>query len=364
MLETTLRPVHERLGARLVPFAGWTMPVHYAGILQEIEAVRRRAGLFDLGHMGRVEVRGGDATAFLQRVQTNDAATLAPGQIRYSMLLDDDGRTQDDILVYREPDGRGYFLVVNAGNSARDLALLRDAAQGFRALEVADRTAELGMFAIQGPRSQAIVQPLVDADLGALRYYRWTRCRLGGVPIGLSRTGYTGEDGFEFYVPVAETVALWNAVLEAGRAQGLEPAGLGARDTLRLEAGMPLYGHEIDETTTPLHAGLDWAVKFTHDFRGRAALERLAATGGPAERLIGIETQSRRVPRQGYPIWIDGRECGRVASGTFSPTLGRGIATVYVPREHAVPGRAVEFAIKDRREPATTRSLPFYQRAR
>lgn len=364
MHETPLRPAHERLGARLVPFAGWNMPVHYAGILQEIDAVRHRAGLFDLCHMGRVDVRGPAATEFLQVLQTNDAATLAPGQIRYSMILDDEGRTQDDILVYREPSGEGFFLVINAGNTDRDLAIMRDVARGIRGVDVVDRTAELGMFAIQGPRSAAIVQPLVDADLGRLGYYRWTRCKLAGVPIGLSRTGYTGEDGFEFYAPVADTAALWEAVLEAGRSSGLEPTGLGSRDTLRLEAGMPLYGHEIDETTTPLHAGLDWAVKYTHAFRGRPALERLRDAGGPDRRLIGLTTPSRRVPRQGYPVWIDGREVGVCVSGTFSPTLGRGIASAYVPPELATAGRSCEFAIKDRREPAELTNLPFYKRAR
>lgn len=361
--DTPLKSAHEALGARMVPFAGWNMPVQYAGILDEAVAVRNKAGLFDLSHMGRVRVRGKDAEAFLQKVQTNDAATLQKGQIRYSLLLNEAGLTQDDILVYRDQvDDGSYFLVVNASNTARDLGILRAAMTPFKALEVVDETKKLGMFAIQGPLSQEIAQKLTDSDLASLKYYHWRRAKVCGVDVELSRTGYTGEDGFEVYVEASKTRALWDAFLAAGKPKGLIAAGLGSRDTLRLEAGMPLYGHEIDETTNPLEAGLSWAVKFTHDFTGRKALEALTAKGGSGKKLVGIVTDSKRVPRQGYEIVSGGKVVGTVRSGAVSPTLGKNIGTAYVPDALANPGTTLEFAIKDKREPATVQALPFYKR--
>jgi aminomethyltransferase len=366
MQETALRHVHEQLGARMVPFAGWTMPVQYSGLLEEAKHVRARAGAFDLGHMGRLRVEGRDAEALLQQVQTNDAARIPIGAIRYSLLLDERGLTQDDVLVYRNPENDGFFVVVNASNTARDLEILRRAARGFGEVRIHDDTQALGMFAIQGPRSQQITQPLVELDLAGLKYYGWARTRMRGVPIAISRTGYTGEDGFEFYVPQSSTVALWQALLLAGRDEGLIPCGLGARDTLRHEAGMPLYGHEIDETTNPLEAGLGWAVKFTHPFTGRQALEKVLAAGGTGRVLVGMRTDSRRCPRQGYPVHAPGDPnlAGKVCSGSVSPTLHCNIATAYVPVALSAPGTAVEFAIKDKREPAVVCPLPFYKRAR
>lgn len=364
MRETALRAVHESLGARLVPFAGWSMPVQYETVLGEVEMVRNRAGLFDLGHMGRVTVTGPDAEAFLQRVQTNDIAAIPAGGIRYAMILDPDGRTQDDVLVYREPDDSGFFLVVNASNTERDLGIMRETAKAFSSVEITDRTDELGMFAIQGPESQAITQELTDLDLSSLKYYGWARGKVAGVEVGLSRTGYTGEDGFEVYVPNASTADLWSAFLRAGEGRGLKPVGLAARDILRLEAGMALYGHELDETTNPLEAGLTFAVKYTHDFTGREALEKIKASGGPTRKLIGLTTGSRRVPRQGYELFDGDRSIGSVCSGASSPTLGTNIATAYVAADAAEPGREVEFAVRDRREPAALVALPFYKRPR
>jgi aminomethyltransferase len=363
MRETVLTPLHARLGARLVPFAGWRMPVQYTGILDEVRLVRERAGLFDLCHMGRVAVRGRGAVAFLQRLQTNDVERMAPGAIRYSLILDEAGATQDDILVYREPHDDGWFLVVNAANTERDLAIMRDVARGFD-VQIDDQTDALGMFAIQGPASVAIAQELTDRDLAALRYYHWLRGPVAGVDAALSRTGYTGEDGFEVYAPPAALPGIWEAFLRAGEAHGLLPAGLGSRDTLRLEAGMALYGHEIDERTNPLEAGLGWAVKFTHDFIGRASLERIQAAGGTGRRLVGLKTDSRRVPRQGYAVWSADREVGEVRSGTASPTLQTNIATAYVADDCAAPGTALAFAVRDQREPATVAPLPFYSRKR
>ncbi len=364
MKQTALKSQHESLGARMVPFAGWIMPVQYQSILEEVRMVRSRAGLFDLGHMGRVRVTGRDATAFLQEIQTQDVSSMPGGAIRYAMILDDEGHTQDDILVYRQEDGAGFFLVINAGNTARDLEILRNTARKFDNVILRDQTDELGMFAIQGPLSQDIVQKVTDTDLSSLKYYYWTIGRVADQPVEISRTGYTGEDGFEIYARQQSIGALWAAVLEAGRSGGLGPAGLGSRDTLRLEAGMPLYGHEIDETTTPLEAGLSWAVKFTHDFTGRKALERIQAAGGPDRKLVGLTTDSRRVPRQGYPVLCDEQEVGRILSGAASPTLATNIATCYLPKGLSAPGTTLAFAVKDMVEVARVTALPFYKRKR
>lgn len=364
MRETALKDHHLALGARMVAFAGWRMPVQYAGILEEVRMVRSTAGLFDLGHMGRVRVGGRDAEAFLQRLQTNDAAQIQPGRIRYALILDDRGMVQDDILVYREPECGAFFLVVNAANAEKDLAIMRATAEAFDDVQIEDQTDALGMIAIQGPAAQDTAQKLCAADLSSLRYYAWTRTEIAGKPMAISRTGYTGEDGFEVYVPTEHTGSLWEAFLAAGRAQGLGPAGLGARDTLRLEAGMALYGHEIDASTNPLEAGLGWAVKFTHDFTGRAALEEIRAKGGTGRRLVGLSSPSRRVPRQGYPLLAEDREVGFVCSGTASPTLGTNIATGYVADSCAAPGTPLRFAVRDQREPAVVTELPFYKRQR
>jgi aminomethyltransferase len=346
----------------MVPFGGWDMPVQYTGILEEARIVRTRAGLFDLGHMGRVQVGGADAEAFLQRLQTNDVSQIQPGRIRYAMILDEAGLTQDDILVYREPSGEGFFVVVNASNAARDLEIMRRVAAGFADLRIEDRTDELAMIAVQGPLAERIAAPLTDIDLGSVKYYGWAHGSFVGVDASMSRTGYTGEDGFEIYLPQEAAERAWQELMRAGAEHGIAPCGLGSRDILRLEAGMPLYGHEIDETTTPLDAGLDFAVKFTHDFVGRAALEKIVAAGGPTRTLVGLETESKRVPRQGYPIVHGGAEVGVVCSGGASPTRGRNIATAYLPKELAAPGTAVEFAIRDKREPATVVPMPFYKR--
>jgi aminomethyltransferase len=364
MRETVLNAVHRSLGARLVPFAGWEMPVQYSGILNEVELVRTKAGLFDLGHMGRVRITGAGAEAFLQRLQTNDVTQIPPGGIRYALILDEQGLTQDDVLVYREPDGDGFFMVVNASNAEHDLGIMHALARSVPNARVVDQTEELGMFAIQGPAALATTQELTDLDLSSMRYYRWARGKVGGIEAGISRTGYTGEDGFELYVPRARTAELWNAFLAAGKGRGLAPAGLGARDILRLEAGMALYGHEIDRTTNPLEAGLDWAVKLTHDFVGRGALEAIQRQGGPQRRLIGFTSPGKRVPRQGYELFAGDRKLGVICSGGTSPTLGTNIGTVYVPAADAVPGTEVSFAVRDRREPATLAQLPFYKRPR
>ncbi len=364
MKETALKSIHEALGARLVPFGGWAMPVQYRPILEEAETVRQHVGLFDLGHMGRVRVAGSDAEAFLQALQTNDASKIQPGRIRYAMILDDEGRTQDDILVYREPADDGFFVVVNASNTDRDLEIMHRTASGFGDVSVEDQTDELGMVALQGPKSVDVISAVTDIDAARLKYYGWDRGEVCGVPAAISRTGYTGEDGFEVYLPQAATADLWSALLRAGEAHGIAPCGLGSRDILRLEAGMALYGHEIDETTTPLDASLDWAVKFTHDFTGRAALERIQESGGPKRELIGLKSDSKRVPRQGYALFQGDREIGKVCSGGMSPTLSTNIATAFVDKGSVSVGDEIQFAIRDKREAATVSALPFYKRAK
>ena len=363
MQSTALESTHISLGARMVPFAGWSMPVQYRAILDEARTVRTKAGLFDLGHMGRVKVHGPQAEAFLQRLQTNDAAAIPAGRIRYAMILNDQGLTQDDILVYRNPKNDGFFVVVNAGNTARDLAIMHDVAKGFR-VTVEDCTASLGMIAIQGPLSQQITQKFCRGDLAALKYYAWMDTTVCGIPMTMSRTGYTGEDGFEVYVPHGKEKLVWDAFMESGLPLGMTAIGLGARDTLRHEAGMPLYGHEIDETTNPLEAGLDWAVKMNHDFVGKQALEKVLAAGGTGRKLVGITSSSKRCPRQGYPIVKNGAAIGHVCSGNISPTLDTNIATAYVRTEFAAPGTTLEFVVRDKPEPAVTVPMPFYKRAR
>lgn len=363
MKDTVLKSTHEALGARMVPFGGWNMPVQYQSILDEAKIVRSAGGLFDLGHMGRVQVTGADAEAFLQRLQTNDASAIQPGRIRYAMILDDEGRTQDDILVYREPNPEdGFFVVVNASNTERDLAIMHKTAAEFGDVQVTDVTPDLGMIALQGKVSADSLAPHTDIDVAGLKYYGWARGTVCGAPAAVSRTGYTGEDGFEVYLPQSATVALWNALLETGKPLGLAACGLGSRDILRLEAGMALYGHEIDETTTPLDANLTWAVKYTHDFTGRAALERITESGGPSRTLVGLTSDGKRVPRQGYSLWIGDREVGAVCSGGMSPTLGTNIATAFVSVDVAEVGTDLEFAIRDKREPARIAALPFYKR--
>jgi aminomethyltransferase len=364
MQETALKDTHIALGARMVPFGGWNMPVQYRPILDEARTVRSKAGIFDLGHMGRVRVGGRDAVAFLQRLQTNDVTEIKPGRIRYAMILNEQGLTQDDILVYKNPRDDGFFVVVNAGNTARDLGIMRQIATGFRELQLDDCTPKLGMIAIQGPLSQQITQRFCDGDLAGLKYYAWMQAKVCGLPMEVSRTGYTGEDGFEIYVPKGHEQKVWDAFMTAGKADGLTPIGLGARDTLRHEAGMPLYGHEIDETTNPLEAGLDWGVKFTHDFVGRTALEKVIAAGGTGRKLVGLTTTSKRCPRQGYRLLGKGKDIGHVCSGNISPTLDTNIATAYVRTEFAAPGTQLEFLVKDKPEPCVVVSLPFSQRQR
>jgi aminomethyltransferase len=355
---TPLHAEHVALGARMVPFAGYEMPIHYpAGITAEHHAVRRAAGLFDVSHMGEIVVRGERALEFVQHVTTNDAAGLVDGQAQYSTMVDGEGKLLDDLIVYRFPDR--WMLVVNGANHARDLAWLRRWTEGFEvALE--DRTEEIALLALQGPAAQRILSRLTGSDLDAIRYYRFEEGRLDGVPATLSRTGYTGEDGFELYVPAGEAAPLWRRLLEEGSGEGLLPAGLGCRDSLRLEMGYALYGNDLDAGTTPLEAGLGWVVKLDKgEFVGRDALARQKAEG-VGRRLVGFRLRERGFPRAGYPILEGGESVGSVTSGVLSPTLGAGIGMGYVPAALARPGTPIAVRIRGSDVPAEVVRPPFH----
>jgi aminomethyltransferase len=363
---TPLYERHRVLGARLVPFAGWEMPVQYAGILVEHRTVRGAAGLFDLGHMGQVDVHGPDALPFLQAVTTNDVSLLAPGQAQYSLLPNERGGVIDDIIVYRRPDGDGYMVVVNASNRAKDGAWLL-AQRGQRAdldVSVADISDQTGMIAIQGPRAAAITQRLTDTPLDPVGAFAWTTATVAGVPALVARTGYTGEDGFEIFTPIGRIGEVWDALLTEGSSDGIAPIGLGARDTLRLEARMPLYGQELSDEIGPLEAGLGWAVKLDKgDFVGRGPIATMKEQGAP-RRTVGFKlTERSGSPRSHYPVQVDGREVGFVTSGAMSPTLGENIGLALVGREVAGVGKPLGIVIRDRCVPAVQVKTPFYRRA-
>ncbi len=355
---TPLYDAHVALGARIVPFAGWEMPVQYpAGISAEHRAVRETCGLFDVSHMGEVVVSGPDAAAFLNFVTSNDVTRLAVGQIQYSTLLTGRGTIVDDLLVYRYPEH--FFLVINAGNRDADIAHLREHIKAFDAT-MEDVSDSYALIAVQGPNAPGVVQRLTDTPLGEMKYYRFADGTVAGVPAIISRTGYTGELGFELYVPWNDARTVWDALLAAG---DVAPCGLGARDTLRLEAGMALYGHELDSETTPLEAGLAWLVKLDKDeFLGKTVL--LAQhTDGVDRKLVGFTFDERAIPRHGMPVWYGDVQAGVVCSGTMSPTLGAPIGTCYLPAAAAVVGTQFAVDIRGRHVPARVVALPFYKRA-
>ena len=360
---TPLDARHHALGARMIDFAGWLMPVQYAGILEEHRAVRERAGLFDLSHMGELFVEGPDAGAALAFALVTNPPTLAIGRAHYSMIVDRDGGILDDLIVYRLAEDR-FLVVANASNARTVSDALAERLVGFRAV-LDDRSLAMALVAIQGPRSLGIVRGLTDLDLDGLRYYAVAEGTFAGIPALVARTGYTGEDGFEVFVDNDRAVALWDAMMAAGAADGLAPIGLGARDTLRLEAGMPLYGNELDRGTNPFEANLGRVVKLDKDgdFVGRAALEAVARDG-VARRLVGLAMRGRGIARHGYPVHVGSRRTGVITSGTQSPTLGEAIAMAWVATADADPGTMVEVEIRDQRVPAEVVALPFYRRAR
>jgi aminomethyltransferase len=365
--ETALRSRHEALGARMIPFAGWLMPVQYAGILDEHRAVRSAAGLFDLGHMGRVRVTGPDALDFLQYTTTNDVSVLEPGDAQYSLLPNEEGGVIDDIIVYRLRHEPGYFVVINAANHDKDIAWLEKQRERRNDLqvEISDVSDSLGMIAIQGPRAEEIVQSLTAENLASLDAFQCIRSEVAGTPVLAARTGYTGEDGFEFYVPQEHTGELWDALMEAGRPVGLVPIGLGARDTLRLEARMPLYGNELADDISPLEAGLGWAVKLAKgDFIGRDAIAAVKESGAP-RRTVGFRLLERAgSARHGYAVELDGQPIGVVTSGAHSPTLGAEIGLALIDAHAAGVGKPLEIVIRGRPVKAEQIKVPFYRRAR
>ena len=364
MKQTPLHSVHEQLGAKMVDFGGWHMPLQYGPILEEAKCVRERAGLFDLGHMGRISVTGPDAVAYLDRIATNYVAKIPTGSIRYTLFCKPDGNPVDDLLVYRGEDE--VYLVVNASNTDAVLAWMNAHTEGFD-VSIDHRTERETMIALQGATSPEVLAKVVsDCDVAALGYYKFTFGTVCGLPnTRISRTGYTGETGYELYFPNAEAERIWGGIMEAGAGAGVRPIGLAARDTLRLEAGMPLYGHEIDEQHNPVEADLGFAVSFKEekgDWVGRAALEAVAAA--PRRKLVGLRTDGKRVPRQGYALYDGEREVGEVCSGAVSPTLDTNIGTGYVPVELAVPGTELEMDIRGKRQSVRVCDMPFYSRTR
>ncbi|MET9511830.1 glycine cleavage system aminomethyltransferase GcvT [Streptomyces flavidovirens] len=362
---TALDALHRALGATMTDFAGWDMPLRYASERDEHNAVRTRAGLFDLSHMGEITVTGPQAVNALDYALVGNIGTIGLGRARYTMICQEDGGILDDLIVYRLAETE-YMVVANAGNAQIVLDAITERAAGFDAVVRDDRDA-YALIAVQGPESPGILKSVTDADLDGLKYYAGLPGTVAGVPALIARTGYTGEDGFELFVEPQHAEKLWQALTDAGKDAGLVPAGLSCRDTLRLEAGMPLYGHELTTALTPFDAGLGRVVKFEKegDFVGRAALEAAAerAETAPPRKLVGLIAEGRRVPRAGFPVVADGKVIGEVTSGAPSPTLGRPIAMAYVDAAHAAPGTSgVGVDIRGTHEPYEVVALPFYKR--
>jgi aminomethyltransferase len=354
---TPLYETHVALGAKMVPFAGFEMPVQYpTGITAEHKAVREKAGLFDVSHMGEFIVRGPQAVDFVNYVTTNDVAALKPGQAQYSTILREDGTIVDDCLVYRSEDR--VLMVVNGSNIDKDFAHISRYVGRFD-VKLEDISDSIALLALQGPQAARILQQHTDTDLSRIKYYEFVMGTVAGVErVYISRTGYTGEDGFELYFPSAHAPKMWNALTASGEVM---PAGLGCRDSLRLEMGMALYGNDLDDTTTPLEAGLGWLVKMKKgDFVGRDALVAQKERGLD-RKLVGFTTAERSFPRHGYPVFVNGRPSGEIRSGTMSPTLGIPIGTAYVPPASSAEGSALEIEIRGKRIPASVVKMPFYK---
>ena len=355
---TPFHSIHAALGAKLVPFAGYEMPVQYpTGITAEHKAVRESCGVFDVSHMCEFRIRGKGALDFVNYVTTNDVASLGVVQVHYTTILHENGGIVDDGLVYRYADH--IMMVLNGSNRDKDLAHITQYLGDFDCT-LSDDTDAVALLAVQGPKAQDILQPLCSVPLDPIGYYHFTTGSCAGIEGTISRTGYTGEDGFELYFPVEHAEKMWKALMDTGR---ITPAGLGCRDSLRLEMGMALYGNDIDDTTTPLDAGLAWLVKMAKgDFVGRAALEKQKAAG-LTRKLVAFTTSERSFPRHGYSVFANGAASGTVCSGTMSPTLGIPIGTCYLPRALAAEGLLFEIEIRGKRVPATVVKIPFYKHA-
>jgi aminomethyltransferase len=357
--KTALYAAHRRAGAKMVEFAGWEMPVRYSGVIDEHVAVRSRAGLFDVSHMGEIEVRGAGALEFCQRISANDVGRMKVSQAQYNLLLYENAGVVDDVIFYRVDSDR-FLVCVNASNSDKDFDWMRQ--QAGPDVDIDNVSARYAQLALQGPLAAKILQTLTPLALAELKTFHFQFADVASADCLVSRTGYTGEDGFELYCEVGAAEELWRALLDAGAVDGLVPAGLGARDTLRLEMGYPLYGHELDETTTPLEAGLDWVVKLSKPaFMGRDVLVRQKTAGAP-RRLVALELVEPGIARSGYALYRSGRAVGRITSGTRSPTLGKSIALGYLSREAAESGDDIDVEIRGRKTRAKIVSLPFVRR--
>jgi len=361
LLQTPFHDWHATNGGRMVEFGGWHMPVQYSTIVEEHNVVRNSAGLFDISHMGRLRFSGEDACSFLDYLLTNDVSKLKVGQVRYSLVCNENGGVLDDVLVYRLPDC--YMLVVNASNRVKIVDWIGQHISKFT-VDFEDQTISHAMIAVQGPKAVEILTALGKDSAAGHRYYSASPMAVAGMDALVSRTGYTGEDGFELIVPSDAGMGLWNQLLDAGQRFGVQACGLGCRDTLRLEAAMPLYGHELNEDTDPLTAGLDFAVKLqAGEFIGKAALAKLAELPTGKVR-VGLELDGKRIAREGAEVLIEGQSVGEVTSGTFSPTLQKAIAMGYVDQTVAETGTAVEVDIRGKRHSARVVDLPFYKRAK
>ena len=363
-LQTTpLHARHRALGARMTPFGGWDMPLQYSGIAEEHRAVRTAAGLFDVSHMGEVEIAGDDALAAVQHIASNDARKLEPGRAQYSALTTPAGTVVDDVLVYQLAAGH-YLLVINAANIAKDVAWIRKGIAAAGDAVAVNASSRYALIALQGPRAAAILQGLTAVELDGVAYYTFANGEVANVRATISRTGYTGEDGFELFVPPAQADTVWSTLLAAGGSEGLLPAGLGARDTLRLEAGMRLSGQDMDETTTLIEAGLGWTVGWDKaSFVGREALLEQKRTG-PARRLVGFEMLDRGIARHDHAVYAGADRVGRVTSGTLTPFLQKAVGMAYVPVELAARDTELSIDVRGRRLRARVVRMPFYRRPR
>jgi aminomethyltransferase len=364
LLKTPLNAVHRALGAKMVDFGGWDMPVQYpSGIINEHVAVRTKVGVFDVSHMGEIRVKGPQAMAFLDWLTPNAVQKLAHGQIHYTAFLYENGTFVDDLLLHKISDDE-FLLVVNASNVPKDFAWVKQHAAKWD-VTVTNESDETGQVALQGPLSLDVLQPLVDIDLSQIKYYWFAFGKFKGLPVMFARTGYTGEDGFEVYCPTAETEGVWNAIMESGKAQGLTPTGLGCRNTLRLEAKMALYGHEIDDTINALEADLGWIIKLQKgDFLGREALVKVKEQG-LTRKLVGFRMAEKRdIARDGMPVLVNGEKAGFVTSGAPSTTCGFNLGLCYVPLAQAEVGSKIQIEIRGKACDAEVVPTPFYKRAK
>jgi len=362
MKKTPLYDRHLAIGGKIIDFGGWAMPVQYTNVIEEHQATRMKAGLFDICHMGEIEVKGPQAFDLLQWVLSRNIEGQAVGQIKLGVITDEQGGIIDDLTVYKLDHDR-YMIVTNAGTKDKDFSWItkQKEAKGFSDVQVTDISDQTGKLDIQGPLSQRILQNITAGDLAPLRYYHAMNTRVMDFQALVSRSGYTGEDGFEVYAESRKIGEIWDTLIQIGAVSGLKPAGLGARDTLRLEAGMMLYGNEMDETITPLEVVYGWVTNLEKDFVGSAALRRLKEKG-LTRKLVGFEMEERGIARHGYKVFTAGREIGEVTSGTFTPTLQRAVGLAFVPISYSEPGTEIFIQIRDHLAKARVVGLPFYKR--